>query len=151
MNETRWSVETLTVDGTRIALDSNVLIYLLEGDGPRAEIAGLIVDAIEARRVVGIMASIGLTEVLAGPARHGDAARFEMTAAEITDLGLRIRALDAELAADAALLRAEGLALEDAVHVVTARVEHAAAFVTNDRRIRSRPGLEVVYLDDLVA
>lgn len=141
----------MTAGGIRVALDSNVLIYLLEGEGPRAEVAGLIVDAIERRGVVGIMASIGLTEVLAGLARHGDAARFEMTAAEITDLGLRIRALDADLAADAAWLRAEGLALEDAVHVATARIERAAAFVTNDRRIRSRPGLEVVYLDDLVA
>ena len=31
----------------------------------------------------------------------------------------------------------------------TARAAGATAFVTNDRRIKSRPGLEVLYLDDL--
>lgn len=151
MSERQWSLETLLMEGIRVAIDSNVLIYLLEDDGPRAIVAGSIIDAVGAGRIVGIVASLGLTEVLAGFARHGDAARFETAAAELADLGLHVRALDAELAVDAAWLRAEGIGLEDAIHIATARAEDADVFVTNDRRIMSRARFEVAYLDDLVA
>ncbi len=150
MSERPWSLETLLTHGTSLALDSNVLIYLLNGDGPRAAAAGEIVDAVGDGRIVGILSTIGLSEVLAGPARFGDPAQFERIAGELADLGLRIRPLDAGIAADAAWLRADGLGLEDAVHVATARAERATVFVTNDRRIRSRIGLEVVYLDDIL-
>lgn len=146
-----WSLETVLAEGTRVGLDSNVLIYLLEGEGDRARAAAAIVDGVSDGRIVGILATIGLTEVLAGFARHGDAARFEVAVAELGDLGLRIRGLDARLAADAAWLCAEGLGLEDGVHIATARAEHADVFVTNDRRIRARAGFEVAYLDDLLA
>jgi len=43
-----------------------------------------------------------------------------------------------------------GAGLPDAVHLACARAAGATAFLTNDRRIRSRPTLEVVYLDDLL-
>ncbi len=151
MSVRRWSLESVLTVGTRVGLDSNILIYLLEGDGPRADAAASILDGIAEGRIVGILASLGLTEVLAGFARDRDATRFETVAGEIGDLGLRIRGLDSGLAIDAAWLRGEGMALEDAVHVATARVERADVFVTNDRRIRSRPGFDVAYLDDLVA
>jgi predicted nucleic acid-binding protein len=37
------------------------------------------------------------------------------------------------------------------VHVATARVAGASVLVTNDRRVRSLPKLDVVQLVDLVA
>lgn len=68
------------------------------------------------------------------------------------DLGFRIVSMDASVAEDAAWIRGQtGLSLPEAVHLAAARAGGATAFVTNDRRIKSRPGLEVVYLDDLVA
>lgn len=152
MNARRWSLETLLTPATRLAIDSNVLIYLLDGAGPRAEAAAAIVDAIAEGRVEGTFASIGLTEVLAGPARAGDAARFERAADELRDLGLRIRPLDAETAVDAARLRGSSdLGIADAVHIAIARAAGATVFLTNDRRIRSDGSLEVVYLDELTA
>lgn len=145
----RWSLDIL-LKTSRIALDSNVLIYLLEGVGPQADTAATIVDAVEGRRLEGVFASLGLIEVLVGAARSGDAARFEQTAAELRASGLRIVDLTATIAEDAAWIRgASGLPLEDAVHLATARSRSADAFVTNDRRIRSLPNLEVAYLDDL--
>lgn len=39
----------------------------------------------------------------------------------------------------------------DAIHLATARAAGATALVTNDRRIRSVPRLEVIYLDDIAA
>jgi predicted nucleic acid-binding protein len=136
----------------RIALDSNVLIYLLETSGPHAEAAARLVDAIEAGSNEAVLSTVGLVEILTGPARAGDAAGFELTADVLRDLLIRVVSLDRATAEDAAWIRGSlGIGLEDAVHLATARNSGATAFVTNDRRLRSIPRLEVVYLDDLVA
>jgi predicted nucleic acid-binding protein len=136
----------------RIALDSNVLIYLLESAGPLAEISAALVDAIDTGERDGVMSAVGLAEVLTGPAKAGDARAFELTADAIRDLRVRVVPLDAETAEDAAWIRGTlGIGIEDAVHLASARNTGATAFVTNDRRIRAIPRLEVLYLDDLVA
>lgn len=142
----------LTARHRRIALDTNVLIYLLETAGPLAEAAASLVDAIEAGEIEGVMSAVGLLEILAGPAGSGDATAFEMTADAIRDLRLRVVPLDGPMAEDAAWIRgALGIGVEDAAHLASARNAGATAFVTNDRRIRSIPRLEVIYLDALVA
>ncbi|HEX5823042.1 MAG TPA: PIN domain-containing protein [Candidatus Limnocylindrales bacterium] len=151
MSAKRWSIATLTSTHRKIALDANVLIYLLEGHEPLGRHAGAVVDSIEAGDVAGSMATIGQFEILAGPARVGDAPLFERSADEIRSMGLRLIPLTSEVAEEAAWLRGQGgLELGDAIHVATARVAGATAMITNDRGIRSRPGLEVRYLDDLV-
>ena len=136
----------------RIGLDSNILIYLLETSGPLADAAARIVDAIDAGATEAVLSSVGLIEILAGPARAGDAAAFELTADALRDLLIRVVSLDRATAEDAAWIRGSlGIGLEDAVHLASARNAGATAFVTNDRRLRSIPRLEVLYLDDLVA
>ena len=136
----------------RIGLDSNILIYLLETSGPLADAAARIVDAIDAGTTEAVLSTVGLIEILAGPARAGDAAAFELTADALRDLLIRVVSLDRATAEDAAWIQGSlGIGLEDAVHLASARNAGATAFVTNDRRLRSIPRLEVVYLDDLVA
>jgi len=135
-----------------VALDSNVLIYLIETQGPLADAAAHVIDSIADAPKQGSMAAIGLTEVLVGPARGGDARAFESMADALRDMPIRIVALDTPVAEDAAWIRgALGIGLEDAVHLASARAAGATAFVTNDRRLRSIPQLEVIYLDHLVA
>jgi predicted nucleic acid-binding protein len=134
----------------RIALDSNVLIYLLDGRGRLAEVAARLVDLIESGERAGVMSAIGLAEVLAGPARAGDAQVFEITAETIRDSKIAVAPLDDATAEDAAWIRGSiGMSLADAVHIATARNEGATAFITNDRRVRSIPNLAVLYLDEL--
>lgn len=136
----------------RIGLDSNILIYLLETSGSLADAAARLVDAIDAGTTEAVLSTVGLVEILVGPARAGDAAAFELTADALRDLLIRVVSLDRATAEDAAWIRGSlGIGLEDAVHLATARNAGATAFVTNDRRLRSIPRLEVVYLDDLVA
>jgi len=136
----------------RIGLDSNILIYLLETSGPLADAAARIVDAIDAGTTEAVLSTVGLIEILAGPARAGDAAAFELMADSLRDLLIHVVSLDQATAEDAAWIRGSlGIGLEDAVHLASARNSGATAFVTNDRRLRSIPRLEVVYLDDLVA
>jgi predicted nucleic acid-binding protein len=149
-----WNWSSIFGPGThrRIALDSNVLIYLLETTGPIAEAAARIVDAIDAGETEAVLSAIGLVEILTGPARVGDAAAFELTAGALRDLSIRVIPLTGSRAEDAAWIRgALGIGLEDAVHLASARDAGATVFITNDRRLRSIPRLEVVYLDDLVA
>lgn len=137
----------------KIGLDSNVLIYLLETQGPVADTVASLIDMVADGETHAVLSALGLVEILVGPARFGDARMFEMTADAIRDLPVRIVPLDAAIAEDAAWIRgASGLGLEDAVHLASARAAGATAFVTNDRRIRAIANyLAVIYLDDLVA
>ena len=133
-----------------VAIDSNVLIYLLEGSGPLADAAEALVDGIEEGAASGVLASIALTEVLSRPAAVGDGELFERYAEELRSVpNLRIVPLDAETAIDAAWGRSGGRDLGDAVHVASARRAGATCFVTNDARIRGRAGVEIVRLSDV--
>jgi predicted nucleic acid-binding protein len=135
----------------RVALDSNVLIYLLEGSGPLADRCAELLDAIAAGEGEGILATLALAEICSGPARAGDPAMVERYADELGSLdNVRLVPLDREIAVDSAALRGvTGPSLADAIHLATARHAGATAFVTNDRRIKATPRLDVVYLDQL--
>ncbi len=139
-------------DHRRIAVDSNILIYLLDGSGERAESAARLVDAIADGRIEGVLATVGLSEILVSTVMAGDRRAFERTRATLQDVGLRIVVLDAPTAELAAWIRGgTGLGLPDAIHLACATRAGATAFVTNDRRIRATANLEVIYLDDLAA
>jgi predicted nucleic acid-binding protein len=152
LSERSSSVEALIRQHRRIAIDSNVLIYLLDGSGRRAELAALLMDAVGRGEVEGVLASVGLGEVLVAPARANDGPRFEQTAATLRDLGLRITTLDVGVAEDAAWIRGRtGATMPDAIHLACAIRAGATTFVTNDRRMPRPARLEISILDDLVA
>ena len=144
-------IEELLRKHSRLAIDSNVLIYLLVGTGELAERAGQLIDAFDTGRAEGVLSTLSLTEVCTGPARFEDLALVETYADEIASIAnVRIVALDAEIAVDAAILRGNGpLSIADAVHLATARDAGATVFVTNDRGIKPVARLEVAYLDEL--
>lgn len=135
----------------RVGIDTNVLIYLLEGTGMEADAAGALLDELALGAGEGVLATLAIAEVGTGPARAGDAAMVQRYADELESLeGVRLVPLDREVAVRAAIIRGSGsLTLADAIHLATARVAGASAFVTNDRRIGALPGLEVAYLDEL--
>jgi predicted nucleic acid-binding protein len=146
------SIERLLSGHRRVALDSNVLIYLVEGAAGRGEIAGRLVSALLAGGIEIALATVGLSEILTGPARAGDVVGFESLAGELRGLGLQVIPLDASIAEDAAWLRGRaGLDLLNAIHIASARAAGATLFVTNDRDIPSTAHLQVAYLDDLAA
>ena len=150
MSERSWSIRDLEAAHRRVAVDANVLIYLLQADERRGALAQAVIDAIEQGRMSGVLATVGGLEVLTGPAKARDQAGFERTAEEVWSLPLRVVSLSTTIAEDAAWLRgSDGLRMADAIHVATARADGATALITNDRRIRSRHGLDVLYLDDL--
>ncbi|MBA2381205.1 MAG: PIN domain-containing protein [Chloroflexi bacterium] len=146
------TVDDLIANHRKIGIDSNVFIYLFEGKGPAADAAALLVDAVEAGRLQAVFATVGLTEILTRPASVGDGALFERYVDEVRGLAnLVLVALNEEVAIDAAWGRSGDRDLGDAVHVATAGATRATAFVTNDRRVRPRAGIQIVVLDELVA
>lgn len=135
----------------RVALDSNVIVYVLEGGQPWGPLARLLLNAIEAGRLEGAVSAVGLAELCAGPARRGDLALVERYVDGLSSMpGLRIQTVTAEIALDAAVIRGmRGIGLADAMHLASARAAGATAFVTNDRRLRGSSRLDVLYLDEL--
>ncbi|MEO8274323.1 MAG: type II toxin-antitoxin system VapC family toxin [Chloroflexota bacterium] len=145
------TISGLAARHRRVALDSNVVVYVLEAIAPWAAIARGLLDAIEAGWCTGVLAAVGLSEICAGPAKLGDLALVERYAEALRSMpGMRIEPLSAEVAVDAALIRGfRGIGMADALHLASARASGATAFVTNDRRVRGSARLEVVYLDEL--
>jgi predicted nucleic acid-binding protein len=135
----------------RIAVDSNVLIYLFEDSGELADKAGELLDWIGEGRAEGAMATLAIAEICSGPAAAGELALVERYADELGSLeNVQLVALTADLAADAAVLRGSGsLTLADAIHLASARHAGASAFVTNDRRIKAIAKLDVIYLSEI--
>jgi predicted nucleic acid-binding protein len=136
----------------RIGLDSNVLIYLLEATDGLADVAAALIDGIAEGRASGCLATLAVAEICSGPAMAGEPDLVERYADELTSLeNIRLVALSADIAVDAAALRGVGsqLSLADAIHLASAASAGATTFVTNDRRLRSTNRLEVAYLSDL--
>jgi predicted nucleic acid-binding protein len=146
------TIDELVGRHRRIALDSNVVIYLFEDEGPAGEAAALVLDAVGDGRFEGVLATVGLTEILTRPAAAGDGALFERYVEALrTFPNLRLVPLGPETAIDAAWGRSAERDLGDAIHVATARSAGATAFITNDSRVRPRTGVEIVRLEGLVA
>lgn len=144
-------IDELCARHRRIGLDANLLVYVLEAVEPWAQAARALLRAIEGGAAVGVLAAVGLAEVLAGPARYEDLALVERYAVELHSMAnLRIEPLTPEIAHDAAIIRGiRGIGLADAIHLATARAAGATAFVTNDRSLRGSAKLPVIYLDEL--
>lgn len=135
----------------RVGIDSNVLIYLLEGSGPLADKAARLIDGIAKGEVAGCLSTLALAEICSGPAAAGEPDLVERYADELRSLeNVRLVPLNADVAVDAAAIRGRSaLSLADAIHLASAASAGATAFVTNDRRIRSTKQLSVVYLSEL--
>jgi len=137
----------------KIGIDANVLIYLLGDIEPRAELARQLLARLETGELAGVASVLTLTEVLTGPARDGQPAAFEGIARILTtELPIEWLELDVGAAVDAAWVRGtSSRGLSDAIQLTSVRASGATAFVTNDDRMRSIAGLDVIRLDDLAA
>lgn len=134
----RGGVRVTVERSRRIALDTNILIYHLEDNPAYSGFTTRLFDRIEAGRLQAIVSVLALHEILTGvhKAGYGEQAPRYRTLL-MTFPNLAIVPFDAEIAPVSADLRARyALRTPDAIHVATAIVAGAEAFVTNDETFR---------------
>ncbi len=122
-------------EGTRVLLDTPVLIYHLE-DHPRyGTAAESILRAIEEGRLQAVMSTLVLTELLVPLHAAGQTERAEELKRRLCAFpNLSVMMMTAEIASAAARLRAlHGLRTPDAIHAATALEASAEVIITNDR------------------
>jgi predicted nucleic acid-binding protein len=121
----------------KVALDTNVLIYIFEGIEPQAGRAEKVLLAIMRGKDEGVISTVSVAEVLTGFYLAGDSARALKAKSLLGDLtlnGFRIVPVTFEIADLAAGLRAKrGGKLPDALIVATAIKECADVVYSQDR------------------
>ena len=134
-----------------VAVDTALFIYLIEGHPEYAPMVRPLFDAADGGDVELVTSAVTLLEVLVVPLRAGDealAARYE--ALLTRGRGLTLVPLDRPLLRAAARLRAtHGVRTPDALQIAAALARRCGCLVTNDRRLPSIPGLEVLQLRDM--
>jgi len=130
----------------KIYLDSNALIYFIErADERQRRIGQFLAGAIEGGTTV-VVSEVGIAECLYGAYKMNSSALEARYNEIFYDIALfEIAPVDHERLKAAARIGArKGLKLVDALHFVAAIETRCAQFLTNDARIRSSDGIEVV-------
>jgi predicted nucleic acid-binding protein len=121
-------------DGATLLIDTNPIIYLLEGNHLGAPFRALF-EAVDNGRIRALVTPITIAEVVSGPLKarkEALAERYRRTLEQ--GPGWSTRDIDADIAVLAARLRLRhGLKLPDAIQLAVALEEGCFAIVTHDR------------------
>lgn len=136
-----------------VGLDTAIFIYFIEEHPRYLSALQAIFARLDAGELRAVTSAVTLGEVLVVPYRVRDFALAERYESLLTrSRGLVFRDLDRQLLRAAAQLRAStGMRMPDALQVAAALGGQCSTFLTNDRRVPSIPGLDILQLDDLVA
>ena len=98
-----------------------------------------------------ITCELTLAELLVKPFQDNDAETEQRCRAALQERGgLTVVPIDLNVLVESARLRASaGLKLPDAIHVASALTAGCEVFLTNDRRLRGAPGLDVLLLSEV--
>jgi predicted nucleic acid-binding protein len=121
-------------DNATVLLDTNPIIYLLEGHPLASRFEPIFAD-LQAGRISALVTPVTLAEVVSGPLRaRKEALAQRYRSALTTSPGWSFRPLDADIAMLAARLRLRhSLKLPDAIQLATAIHEGCHALVSHDR------------------
>ncbi len=135
---------------SRIAIDTSIFIYHLEGHPVYLPLTQEILSGIEQGRWQGITSTITLMELNVEPIQLGrvDIAR-QYEALLVNFPNLAVYDVNREVARTAARLPANfRVRPPDALQVSTALIYHADVFITNDQQLkRLQPLIEVLIID----
>ena len=130
--------------GGRAYVDSNVIIYTMEGKAPLKAMAASALEGLIREGCVLVTSELTVGECLAGALRQ-DRTLAEAYLAFFDDAALlEIAGVTRPLIRRAAELGAQfNMKLLDALHVATAEANACEVFLTNDRGIRAPAGIEL--------
>ena len=137
----------------RIALDTNVFIYQLEGNARYLPLTNQVFSWLDSLDSKAITSTVTMTELLVQPLREGDEQRAELYYSLFSrHPNLHWIAPDLDVAYLAARYRAEHrLKTVDALHVATAVQASATGLITNDAALARVPGIDVLVLETLLS
>ena len=141
------------LQGEVVGLDSAPLIYFIEENPTYLEMTDAFFEAMVRGEFRVVTSVVTLLEVLVYPLRQGN----RILAQQYRDIlfneeGLTTIAVSPAIAEVAAQLRATyNLQTSDSIQMATAISGGASFFLTNDARLPSLPGLEVLVLEELRA
>jgi predicted nucleic acid-binding protein len=133
-----------------VYLDSNVLIYLLDANPTYLSRVERLLSMTSAGAFRATTGDLTVTEILVRPLASGDQDAVSRIAGFLDSGLVDVRSHTREDFEMAARVRAaHRTSIPDALHVATAVNAGCTVLVTNDARMPSVPGLEVVRLQEL--
>ena len=138
--------------GGRAYIDSNVIIYIIEGEGSLKTLAGSALERLIREERVLVTSELTVGECLAGALRRDRGlAEAYLDLFDVTGL-LEIADVTRPLVRRAAALGAElNMKLLDVLHVATVEALGCKVLLTNDRGIRAPAGIELRHLQEETA
>jgi predicted nucleic acid-binding protein len=139
--------------GTRIYLDTNIFIYLVEGHPTYAEPLLELFGNLEQSSVEAVTSELSIAEVLVKPIQDRKPALVEVYKRLLApESKIRTLPIDRATLLQTAEIRAEmGGRAFDCIHVATAMRARCTSFLTNDEGIRGPRSLRVVHLEELLS
>ncbi len=139
------------LQGRLVGLDTAPLIYFIEENPTYINMMGAFFEAMERGKFRAVTSVITLLEVLVYPLRQLDTTLADRYRNILSfSPSLRTVEVSREIAEKAAELRAiYNLQTPDSIQMATAIVNRASFFLTNDVRLPSISGLQVLVLEDL--
>jgi predicted nucleic acid-binding protein len=132
-------------NGATVLIDTNPIIYLLEGN-PLASAFRPLFEAIDEGRIQALVTPITVAEVVSGPLKAGKealAARYRRAITQ--NSGWSLYVIDADIAVLAARLRLRhSLKLPDAIQLAVAIEAGCYALITHDRDFRAVDDLPIL-------
>ncbi len=139
------------LQGRLVGLDTAPLIYFIEENPTYINMMAAFFEAMERGEFRAVTSVITLLEVLVYPLRQLDTTLADRYRNILSfSPSLRTVEVSREIAEKAAELRAiYNLQTPDSIQMATAIVNRASFFLTNDVRLPSISGLQVLVLEDL--
>lgn len=141
------------LEGHTVYLDTNIVIYALEGFAPYRPILLELLENLDQGVIRGVTSELTLAEVLVKPFRDGNQDRIDAYESFLFGReNLRVVPVTRDVLVKAATLRASsGIRLPDAIHLATAMIHGCDAFLTNDLGLGVAPaGLMIFPFSRLV-
>ena len=138
--------------GSNLYLDANLIVYASEGSPFLTDAVKKLLLRVDSDELSATTSEITLAKVLVRPLRDNDAPLADRYRQRIkSGRTLTVMPVTRDILESAAQLRANSasLKLPDAIHAATALPSGCNAFITNDSRFTTVPGLNALLLSEL--
>ena len=138
------------VRAKRLLLDTNVIIYFLQGISPYDVLLHPLFILIEEGRLRAVISAITEAELLVGPLKKNDSEALAKVQLLLNGFpGLKVMPVSRQISQMGASIRAEtDLPLPDALIIATAQADGCDAIIGNDRSWSRIRAPEVILLGD---